>query len=71
MTEAVLQKFEQKAQLIQSLMKAKGYRLIELDLSPHDVMGSTRSYAVSMKSKDAFIVLLQITKWPLKVAKQN
>ncbi len=54
MTEAVLQKFEQKARLIQSLMKAKGYRLIELDLSPHDVMGSTRSYAVSMKSKDAF-----------------
>ncbi|MDP9500135.1 SIMPL domain-containing protein [Bisgaard Taxon 45] len=54
MTEAVLHKFEQKAQLIQSLMKAKGYRLIELDLSPQDVMGSTRSYAVSMKSTDAF-----------------
>ncbi|MGC6248103.1 SIMPL domain-containing protein [Bisgaard Taxon 45] len=54
MTEAVLHKFEQKARLIQSLMKAKGYRLIELDLSPQDVMGSTRSYAVSMKSTDAF-----------------
>lgn len=54
MTAAVLKKFEQKAQSIQSLMKAKSYRVIELNLATNDVMGSSKQYAVAMRSSDKF-----------------
>lgn len=54
MTAAVLKKFQQKAQSIQSLMKAKNYRVIELNLVPNDLMGATRPYAVAMRSADKF-----------------
>ncbi|GJH42321.1 Predicted periplasmic/secreted protein [Pasteurella canis] len=49
MTEAVLQKFEQKAKVIQNSLKSKGYKVIELNLStPHNLGQSPRPYANKM-----------------------
>ncbi|WP_424406868.1 SIMPL domain-containing protein [Pasteurella sp. PK-2025] len=69
MTAEVVQKFEQKAQLIQSLMKAKGYRLIELDFAPQALMGETRNYAVSMKGGDQFYGISSHDEMRLEVGK--
>lgn len=48
MTQAVLQKFEQKAKVIQTSLKSKGYKVLELNLStPHDMI-QPRAYATKM-----------------------
>ncbi|MFD1804999.1 SIMPL domain-containing protein [Pasteurella oralis] len=54
MTEAVLQKFEQKAKVIQTSLKSKGYKVIELNIAtPDHFVQSPRPYSNKMMRASA------------------